>query len=332
MPTSYNGSAMDESRIRTDLFAPFEPFEKGWLDVGDGHRIYWEQSGHPEGRPVVFLHGGPGAGASPNHRRFFDPLHYRIVIFDQRGCGRSLPHGSTVANTTPHLVEDMERLRRMLDIERWLVFGGSWGASLALAYGIAHPERCSGFVLRGVFLCRRREVDWFLYGMRTVFPEAWAEFAAPIPAGERDDLLGAYWRRLDHPDPAVHFPAARAWSRYETVCSTLLPPDPDMALALSGDAPAALGLARLEAHYFRNALFMPEGHLLAGVHRLRHRPAIIVQGRYDMICPAVNARELADAWPDARYVVVPDAGHSVMEPGIRRALVGATESLKTGWF
>jgi proline iminopeptidase len=323
---------MDESRPPHELYPPIEPFEKGWLDVGDGHVLYWEQSGHPEGEPVVFLHGGPGAGASTSHRRFFDPHHYRIVVFDQRGCGRSRPHGEIAANTTPHLVADMERLRRLLGVDRWLVFGGSWGASLALAYGIAHPERCSGFILRGVFLCRKREVDWFLYGMRTVFPEAWSEFASLVRPEDRDDLLEAYWRLLSDPDPAVHLPAARAWSRYETVCSTLLPPNPDLALALSGDAAAALALARLEAHYFRNDLFMPEGHLLDNIGRLHGIPAFVVQGRYDMICPAVNARDLVDGWPGARYLVIPDAGHSVMETGLRQALVRATETFKANRF
>lgn len=323
---------MDENRCRTDLFPPIEPFEKGFLDVGDGHGIYWEQSGHPEGMPVIFLHGGPGAGAGPNHRRFFDPLHYRIIVFDQRGCGRSRPLAETAHNSTPLLVSDMERLRRLLGVERWLLFGGSWGASLALAYGIAHPERCAGLILRGAFLCRRHEVDWFLHGMRIVFPEAWEDFAAPIPVGERHDLLEAYWRRLSDPDPAVHLPAARSWSRYETVCSTLEPPDPDIVLALSGDPAGALCLARLEAHYFRNRLFMEEGHLLAKIGRLRHLPGLIVQGRYDMICPAATGRDLAEAWPEARYMLIPDAGHSVMEPGIRRTLVAATETFKMGHF
>lgn len=265
--------------------------------------------------PVVFLHGGPGAGAQPVHRRFFDPGHWRIIIFDQRGAGRSTPLGELTDNTTPHLVEDMEALRRHLGVERWLVFGGSWGSTLALAYGEAHPGRCLGFVLRGIFLCRRHEIDWFLYGVRRFFPERWREFAGFLPAAERSDLLGNYHRRLTDPDPEVHMPAARAWSTYEGACSTLLP-SPETVAAFGEDR-MALGLARIEAHYFINDIFLPEGALMEGLARLRAIPAIIVQGRYDIVCPIATADELARAWPEARYVVVPDAGHAALEPGIR---------------
>jgi proline iminopeptidase len=231
---------------RQDLFPPIEPYATGLLRVEAPHVLYWEQSGNPHGTPVAFLHGGPGAGATPTHRRFFDPQHYRIIIFDQRGAGRSTPLGSLADNTTAHLVVDMEALRRHLGIERWVLFGGSWGSTLALAYAEAHPERCLGLVLRGVFLCRRAEVDWFLYGIRTVFPEAWRAFSGFLPESERTDLLEAYHRRLTNPDPAVHMPAARAWSTYEGACSTLLP-SPDTVAAFGEDR-MALGRARIEAH------------------------------------------------------------------------------------
>ena len=311
---------------RGDLFPALEPTRKGMLALDAHHTMYWEESGNPRGIPVVFLHGGPGAGCSPAYRRFFDPGYYRIILFDQRGAGRSTPHADTRNNATPLLVADMERLRRHLGVARWLVFGGSWGSTLALAYGQAHPERCLGFVLRGVFLGRRREVEWFLRGMGTVFPEAFRDFVSLIPEGERDDLLTAYHRRLTSVDPRIHLPAARAWSRYESACSTL------RAVAQTASAAnpdrSALSLARIEAHYFANDLFLAEGQLLHDIGRIRHLPATIVQGRYDMICPIVTADELAGAWPGSRYVVVEDAGHSAMEPGIRAALVSATETAK----
>lgn len=311
---------------RQDLFPPIEPYATGMLKVEAPHTLYWEQSGNPGGMPVVFLHGGPGAGATPTHRRFFDPQHYRIIVFDQRGAGRSTPLGSLIDNTTRHLVADMEMLRRHLGVERWVLFGGSWGSTLALAYAETHPRRCLGLVLRGVFLCRRNEVDWFLYGMRTVFPEAWRAFAGFPPESERGDLLEAYHRRLTSADPSVHMPAARAWSTYEGACSTLLP-SPDTVAAFGEDR-MALGLARIEAHYFRNNVVAPKDDLVGHIDAIRHIPAIIVQGRYDMVCPIVSADELARAWPEAEYIVVPDAGHSAMEPGIRSRLIGATEKLR----
>ncbi|MCU0804605.1 MAG: prolyl aminopeptidase [Burkholderiales bacterium] len=305
------------------LHPEIEPHERGLLPLDAVHSMYWETSGNPAGIPVVFLHGGPGAGASPKHRRFFDPHAYRIVVYDQRGAGRSRPLGELRDNTTPHLVADLERLREHLGIERWLVFGGSWGSTLALAYAQAHPSRVLGLVLRGVFLCRPSEIDWFLYGLRTVFPEAWDRFAGFLPADERGNLLESYYRRLVDHDPAVHMPAARSWSLYEGACSTLLPSRE--TLAHFGDDVVALGLARIEAHYFRNGIFLPPNALLANAHRLRDIPGVIVQGRYDMVCPIVSAHELAMAWPQARYVVVPDAGHSAWETGIAAALVEACE-------
>lgn len=312
---------------RSEIFPPLEPYETGILPVDEIHTLYWEQCGNPGGAPVVFLHGGPGAGASPTHRRFFDPRHYRIIIFDQRGSGRSRPLGEVRRNTTELLIEDMERLRRHLSVDRWHLFGGSWGSTLALAYAQAHPDRCLGMILRGIFLLRRSEIDWFLYHMRMVFPEAWASFTAHIAAEERGDLLEAYWRRLDSSDPRVRMAAARAWSMYEGACSSLLPA-PDL-VAASGEDRHALGLARIEAHYFRTGILTPEDKLLRGVDRIRHIPAVIVQGRYDIVCPIVTADELHRAWPEADYRIVHDAGHSAMEPGIRAALVQATERFKT---
>lgn len=312
---------------RGDLFFPLEPYQTGRLKVDDLHTLYWEQSGNPEGVPVLFLHGGPGAGASPTHRRFFDPTFYRIIILDQRGAGRSTPLGELTDNDTDHLVGDLEALRRLLGVERWIVFGGSWGSTLSIAYAEAHPDRVIGLVLRGIFLMRRSEIDWFLYGMRLFFPEAWQQFASFIPEAERGDLLEAYWRRLTHESPAIRMQAARSWSMYEGACSTLLP-SPEL-VAASGDDAHALGLARIEAHYFRHNMLTPEDRLLRDVEKIRHIPAVIVQGRYDVVCPIKSADDLHRAWPEADYVIVPDAGHSAMEPGIRSALVLAMERFKT---
>ncbi len=315
----------------TPLYPPLEPYASGMLDTDGIHRIYWETSGNPDGIPVVFVHGGPGSGTSSGQRRFFDPARYRIVLFDQRGCGRSTPHGELTDNTTPHLIADMEALRRSLGIDTWLVFGGSWGSTLALAYAEAHPERCRGLVLRGIFLCRRSEIDWFLYGIRALFPEAQRHLAKFIPEEERHDLLAAYHRRLTHPDPAIHQPAAHRWSTFEASCSTLLP-NPDLVSAFGSDK-TALSLARIEAHYFVNDIFLPENSLLDNVDRLRSIPAVIVQGRYDAVCPIVSADDLVRVWPEARYVIVPDAGHSAFEPGIAHELVAATDGFaRTGRF
>jgi proline iminopeptidase len=311
---------------RHELFPPIEPFASGMLPLDPLHAMYWEQSGNPLGPAVVFLHGGPGAGATPTHRRFFDPDYYRIVIFDQRGAGRSTPLGALLDNSTEHLVADIERLREHLGIGSWIVFGGSWGSTLALAYAEAHPKRVRALVLRGIFLCRQSEIDWFLFGIRTVFPEVWRAFSGFLPEEERGDLLASYYRRLTSPDPTVHMPAARAWSTYEGACSTLMP-SPDTVAAFGEDR-MALGLSRIEAHYFMHHLRGLETDLVAHIGRIRHIPGTIVQGRYDMVCPIVSADELARAWPEADYAVVPDAGHSAMEPGIRARLVDAMERLK----
>ena len=313
---------------RGDLFPEIGPYETGYLPLSDGHVMYWEQVGNPRGKPALFLHGGPGAGAGAVHRRFFDPDFWRVVIFDQRGAGRSRPLGSLEHNTTDHLVADIELLRRHLGVERWLLFGGSWGSTLALAYAQVYPRHVFGCVLRGVFLGRTHEVDWFLRGAAAVFPDAYASFAGFLPEAERGDILAGYLRRLTHPDAAVHLPAARAWSVYEGSCSTLLP-SPETVTSFAQDR-TALGLARIEAHYFANDLFLPPEGLLGRMERISHVPAEIVQGRYDMICPAATAFDLAAAWRAARLTVVPDAGHSALEPGIRRALVAAVERFRHG--
>ncbi len=310
---------------RQDLFPPFDANHAGYLDVGDGHRLWWEESGAPDGIPVVFLHGGPGAGCAPAYRRFFDLSAYRIILFDQRGAGRSKPYAAIEANTTQLLIADLEALRRHLRIDKWLTFGGSWGSTLALAYGEAHPERCLGFVLRGIFLGTGEEVDWFLRGMAKVFPEAHRTFVGHIPTAERRDLLAAYYRRLNSANRAEALAASRVWGRYESVCSTLRPTDLPIG-ADSGES--LLGIARIEAHYFMQRLFLEDGQLLRDIGRVAHLPCTIVQGRYDMICPPASADALAEAWPGANYVIVDDAGHSAMEPGVRAALVRATETFK----
>jgi proline iminopeptidase len=309
-----------------DLFPEIMPYDTGSLAVGDGHTMYYEQLGNPTGRPVLFFHGGPGAGAGLVHRRFFDPAYWRVVIYDQRGSGRSTPLASIDANTTPHLVADIEQLREHLALGSLVLFGGSWGSTLALAYAQAHPENVEACVLRGIFLGRPVEIDWFMRGIATVFPEEHRAFAEFLPPSERGDLLGNYIKRLNNPDPAVHMPAARVWSVYEAACSTLMPA-PDTVSSFAQDR-TAIGLARIEAHYFAHGLYLPPGGLLGGMHRIAHISAEIIQGRYDMICPPHSAFALKAKWPKARLTVVPDAGHSALEPGVRRALVGALERLK----
>lgn len=308
------------------LFPPLEPHRTGRIVLDKTHQMYWEESGSPDGIPVVFLHGGPGAGTSARQRRFFDPTAYRIVLFDQRGSGRSTPSGETRANTTQHLIADIERLRSVLGIKRWLVFGGSWGSTLALAYAQAHRDACLGLVLRGIFLGDLHEIDWFMRGLEMLAPRAWREFAGAIPPQERSDLLAAYRQRLDHLDPTVSLPAARAWGRYEASCSTLLP-NPALVEEMSSDS-KAYALARIEAHYFAHATFLRPGQLIDGVDAIRSLPATIVQGRYDLVAPIGSAERLHAAWPQANYVVVADAGHSAFEPSIARELVAATERLK----
>jgi proline iminopeptidase len=317
---------MNTPQSRTDLFPPIEPYRSGRLAVDDLHTLYWEECGNAHGVPVLFLHGGPGAGLSPRHRQFFDPAYYRIVLFDQRGAGQSTPLGEYRQNTTQLLIDDIERIRQMMGIAQWLVFGGSWGSSLALAYGQTHPEHCTGFVLRGIFLCTQAEVDWFLNGIKWFFPKEHARFVADIPMAERGDLLQAYVKRLFSDDPAQYLPAARNWSRFEGSCLHLLP-HPEVAEQFGSDA-VALGVGRLEAHYFRHRAFLEDDQLIRHVDRIRHLPAVIIQGRYDVVCPALSAWRLHQAWPEASFQMVEDAGHAAFEPGIASALVAATERFK----
>ena len=313
-----------DKALESVLFPAIAPYRNGTLPVDALHTLYWEECGNPEGQPVLFLHGGPGGGLSPRHRRFFDPAHYRIVLFDQRGAGRSTPLGEVRDNTTPLLVDDIERLREMLGIERWLVFGGSWGATLALAYGQRHPERCSGFILRGVFLCSQEEIDWFMTGMGKFFPEAHAAFVAEVLPFGPGDLLNAYAERLFGDDTAAMLRAARAWSMYESRCAHLYP----HPQAGSDSDAACLAIARLEAHYFLNAGFIADEALLNNLERINHLPVCIVQGRYDMICPPVTAMRVHANWSGSRLDIVGDAGHAASEPGIAAALVIATEQFR----
>lgn len=315
---------------RRGLYPPIEPFETGMLPVGDGHELFWEVSGRPDGKPVVFLHGGPGGGCSPDHRRFFDPEIYRIVLFDQRSCGRSTPHASTPeydphTNTTWHLVGDIETLREHLGIESWQVFGGSWGSTLALTYAQRHPERVTELVLRGIFTLRRSEVDWlYQHGASHLFPEAWEEYLAVIPENERGDLVGAYSRRLEHPDPAVHAPAATAWTVWENWTVRLIPDESAIAEA-QRDTRSAVAFARIENWFFSNRGWLEEGQLMREAAKLTDIPGVIVQGRYDACTPPVTAWDLHRSWPQAEFVMVPDAGHASTEPGIIDALVRATD-------
>lgn len=308
---------------QTNLFPAIQPYRHGHLQVDALHSLYWEECGNPAGQPVLFLHGGPGAGCSPQHRRFFDPQHYRIVLFDQRGAGRSTPLGEYRANTTQHLIADIEQLRQMLGIENWLVFGGSWGSTLALAYGEAHPERCLGFILRGIFLCTPAEIEWFMNGARNFHPEIHDEFIAPIPADERGELLQAYTKRLLSDDPQQYLPAARAWTRYEDRRVFIHP----QGETVNDDA-LCVGVGRLEAHYMLQQGFFSEDQLIREIGRIRHLPAVIVHGRYDVICPPVAAWRLHQAWPESALRMVEDAGHAALETGICRQLVTATEQFK----
>ncbi len=315
---------------KTDaLYPTIEPYDTGEMLVGDGHRVYWEVSGNPDGKPVVFLHGGPGSGTSPGQRRFFDPEAYRIVLFDQRGCGRSTPHASAPDAdfrhiTTAHLIADIELLRKNLGIDKWQVFGGSWGSALALAYAQAHPSAVTELVLRGIFTLRREELEWFYEGgAAALFPDLWESFLAQIPILERSHLIEAYHRRLFDPDPAVHVPAAIAWSTWEAATVTLTP-DPAQIAALS-DPQKATAFARIENHFFVHRGWWDEGQLIAGVDAIRHIPAVIVQGRHDVATPMMTAWDLHRAWPEAEFIVVDDAGHAATEPGTQRALRAATD-------
>ncbi|MFQ5671040.1 MAG: prolyl aminopeptidase [Acidobacteriota bacterium] len=319
---------VSEMRERRTLYPWGEPFDAGWLPVSGGHEIYYEQCGCPEGQPALFLHGGPGAGIQDHNRGYFDPGAYRVMLFEQRGAGRSRPSGSCQENTTWDLVDDMERLRERFRIERWLLFGGSWGSTLALAYAGTHPHRVTGMVLRGIFLGTEREIRWLFRkdGAALFYPERFQEFLHPIPEVERDDLLAAYHRRLLAPDPGLQSRCAQAWSRWEAGLSCLLPDEEEVQRSAGPEV--SLALARLEAHYLVHRCFLEERPILSRMDRIGRIPAILVQGRYDMICPPEAAWVLHRAWSASRLEWVADAGHSASEPGILDALVRATDSLR----
>lgn len=308
-----------------ELYPPIEPYQEGTLPVSDLHTLYYEQSGNPDGKPVVVLHGGPGGGCIPEYRQYFNPEKWRIIMFDQRGCGRSLPYAELRENTTWHLVADIEKLRIHLGVESWVVFGGSWGSTLSLAYSQTHPERCNGLILRGIFMLRSEELRWFYQeGASYIFPDAWEEYVRPIPPEEQHDFLTAYYQRLTSDDPQVRLEAAKAWSVWEGSTSKLYP-DSDL-MERFGDEEFAIAFARIECHYFINkGFFEREDQLLVNVDKIRQIPAVIVQGRYDIVCPMKTAWELHRAWPEAEFIVVPDAGHSMSEPGIKSALIAATD-------
>ncbi|MCD8571361.1 MAG: prolyl aminopeptidase [Alphaproteobacteria bacterium] len=309
-----------------DLFPAITPYSSGFLAVDATHNLYWEQSGNPDGVPIILLHGGPGAGATPIHRRFFNPDHYRIIIFDQRGSGRSTPLGSLENNSTEHLIADMEALRKHLRVERWHLFGGSWGSTLAMAYAAQHPARCISMILRGIFLCEQDEIDWFLYGMRHIFPEAWEQFVGFLPEEERSDILTHYYKYLTGDDLKLKMNAAIAWTLYEGACSSLLPNFE--TITTEEQKQHALALARIECHYFINEVRTGKLSLMNHLDTLRKIPTTIIQGRYDLICPIRTAYKLHQLWREADYVVVPDAGHSALDPAVRSRLIEATEHAK----
>jgi len=310
------------------LFPEIEPYHTGFLKVSDLHTIFYEEVGNPKGKPIVFLHGGPGGGINAKYRRFFDPKFYRVILFDQRGCGKSTPRNELRENTTWDLVEDMEKLRRNCGVERWVVFGGSWGSTLALAYAISHPERTLGMILRGIFLCRRSEIDWFYQeGASQIYPDAWDKYLQPIPEGERGNLVEAYFRRLTGTNLQEQIKAAKAWSIWEASTSRLIP-DAD-AIARFENPDEAITFASIECHYFiHNSFFETDSFLLEKADEISHIPCRIVQGRYDVVCPARSAWDLAKAMPNADLRIVADAGHSPFEPGNARELLIATEDFK----
>lgn len=309
-----------------DLFSEIDPYSSGHLAVDDTHQIYWEQCGNPDGVPVVFLHGGPGGGISPAFRRFFAPDHYRIILFDQRGAGKSTPQCCLENNTTAHLISDIEALREHFDIEKWHVFGGSWGSTLALSYAAVHPERCLSMMLRGIFLFRDIEIDWFLHGIKTIFPEAWEQFIAILTPEEQKDVLASYYKRLTSDDDDIATEAAIDWATYESACAELIPNYTIMTT--EAQKQAARNISTIEAHYFTHENFDGENAILNKIDIFRYIPTTIVQGRYDMICPIQSAYELHQAWPEAEYMVVPDGGHSAMDPAIRSKLIEVTQTHK----
>jgi len=323
-PRSLSYASAMHPRPMRELFAPITPYSQGFLLVDTIHTIYWEQSGNPDGIPILVVHGGPGAGATSIHRRFFDPNFYRIIIFDQRGAGRSHPLGSLTNNTLAHLVGDMEQLRQHLKIEKWHLFGGSWGSTLSLAYSIQYPKNCIGLILRSIFLMEQSEIDWYMTGMKTIFPEAWEDFAHGYY--DPTKLLISYYDRLTSSDDREAIEAAMQWNAYETACASFFPQKE--TLVSDDQKYYALAMAKIEAHYFYTGVIQAEKSLLNDIDKIRAIPTAIIQGRYDIICPMVSANRLHAAWPEADYVIVPDAGHSFLDPTLRTRLIEATESFK----
>lgn len=323
-PRSLSYASAMHPRPMRELFPPLAPYSQGFLSVDDIHTIYWEQSGNPDGVPILVLHGGPGAGATAAHRRFFDPAHYRIIIFDQRGAGRSQPLGSLTNNTTDHLLSDMEQLRLHLKVPRWHLFGGSWGSTLALAYALRHPDHCISLILRSIFLMEKYEIDWYMTGMATIFPEAWEKFAE---GKDTSTLLECYYDQLTSRDDRIAIEAALQWNAYESTCASFYPQKE--TLVSDDQRYYALAMAKIEAHYFHTQIITPENSLLKNIRKIRQIPATIVQGRYDMICPMASANRLHLAWPEADYIIVPDAGHSFLDPTLRTRLIETTEAAKS---
>lgn len=310
------------------FYPEIEPYKTGRLKVSDLHEVYYEEVGNPNGKPVLFVHGGPGGGIEPSHRRYFDPKVFRVVLLDQRGCGQSTPHAELRENTTWDLVKDIEKLREKLGIEKWIVFGGSWGSTLSLLYAETHPNRVSALVLRGIFLCRKQEIKWFYQdGAGHIFPDVFEKYVAEIPQEERGDMVSAYYRRLTSPDRGTRIAAAKAWSMWEGATSRLIM-DPQMIEGF-GEDEFAEAFARIECHYFINGIWMRnDNQILEDIHKIRHIPCEIIHGRYDVVCPVENAWDLHKAWPESRLHIIPDAGHSAKEPGILDQLIGAMERLK----
>jgi proline iminopeptidase len=317
-----------EIQNRHSLFPEIEPYKIHHLKVSSSHELYVEEVGNPDGQPVVFLHGGPGAGLSAKHRRYFDPKHYRIILFDQRGSGKSTPHASLEDNTTWDLVNDIEKVREAIGVKKWLVFGGSWGSTLALCYAETHPESVTGLVLRGIFLCRKEEIDWFYQkGCDLIFPDSWERYSSFIPEAERGDMIRAYYKRLTSPDERIRLEAARSWSTWEGSTIKLIP---DPRTISDFDSPhMALSIARIECHFFLNKCwFKSDNYIIENIEKIRHIPSVIIHGRYDVVCPVKNAWDLHKAWPESKLEIVPDAGHAADEPGIMDALIRATDNFR----
>ncbi len=309
-----------------ELFPAIKPYSTGYMKTEEPHEIYWEQCGNPDGIPVLFVHGGPGAGCSATHRQFFDPEHYRIILFDQRGAGRSTPHASLINNTRKALVDDIEKLREHLQIKKWHVFGGSWGSTLSLSYASDHANKILSLVLRGIFLLEQSELNWWFNHNKNVFPESWEQYISVIPDNERHNLLNAYYKRLTGDDKDAQLEAAIAWSRYEGSCASLIPKHE--AITTEEQKSFALALSKIECHYFKNQMIEDEDSLLNNIDNFRHIPSVIIHGRYDMVCPIISAHRLHNAWPEADYIVVPDGGHSPFDPTMRSRLIEATETMK----